>query len=72
MQRDPIKMSDMELIDWLRNDALNNVPIGELTRRNTEELKKFNKMSTLLSIAMISIAVISTIIMVISLFKRGL
>ena len=60
----PEKMTDAQLINLLVRDQTNNVPIGELTRRNTEAINKFNRQSSFLSWAMISLAVISVLISV--------
>lgn len=62
MRKHPTEQTDIELINWLVNDQTNNVPIGELIRRNTEAINKFNKRSSFLSWAMIVLAVISAII----------
>jgi len=62
MVKNPINMTDKELIEWLTRDQVNNVPIGELTRRNTEAIEKFNKASSLLAWAMIGLAFVSILI----------
>ena len=61
MQREkhPTECTDKELIDWLRQDQANNVPIGELTRRNTDAINRFNRQSSFLTRAMIILAIIS-------------
>ena len=62
---DPTKMTDDQLINWLTQDQTTNVPLGELTRRNTKAIHRFNWQSTLLSAAMIIIAIASLIVAVI-------
>ena len=68
-------VSDEELINRLnREDKLSNVPIAELTRRNTKEIKDntsaikdFNSKSSLLSKAMIFLAIVSIIVSIVSI-----
>jgi hypothetical protein len=59
MKKHPLELTDKELIDWLVGDALNNIPIGELTRRNTVAINKFNSQSSFLAWGMIVLALIS-------------
>lgn len=66
MGKDPTKLTDKDLINWLLQDQTNNVPIGELTRRNTEAINKFNRQSSFLAWAMIIFAIISIIISIVS------
>ena len=61
-EKHPTEYTDKELINWLRQDQTNNVPIGELTRRNTDAINRFNRQSCLLAWAMIILAVISVTI----------
>ncbi len=58
-ERHPTEYTDKELINWLQRDQTNNVPIGELTRRNTDAINRFNRKSSFLAWAMIFLAVIS-------------
>ena len=75
-------LSDEMLINRLnREDKLSNVPIAELTRRNTKEIKDntkeikdntaairdFNRKSSYLSLSMIFLAVVAIII---AIFKQ--
>ncbi len=62
MKKHPSKLTDKELIDWLDRDQMSNVPIGELTRRNTNAINKFNRQSSFLAWSMIALATISIVI----------
>ena len=58
-EKHPTEYTDKELINWLLKDQTNNVPTGELTRRNTDAINRFNRQSCFLAWAMIILAVIS-------------
>ena len=62
MGKHPSEKTDKELIDWLVTDQATNVPIGELTRRNTNAINKFNRQSSFLAWSMIALATISIVI----------
>ena len=75
MERDPLKMSDMELIGWLRSDQTNNVPLGEFSRRNTIAINKLDQSTQRLSVVMIwltGVLVFLTFILVVLTYKLAL
>jgi uncharacterized membrane protein len=61
IEQDIINSSDERLIELAQNDKTSTLYLAEFLRRNIKAINRFNRMSTILSIAMIllTIAILS-------------